>query len=58
MLNLKWPQDFIGKIIQGDCLNVLKQFPDDSVEHVITSPPYNVGNGFYQKYRPRKGYAC
>lgn len=27
-------------IIQGDCLEVLKTFPDESVNCVITSPPY------------------
>ena len=28
------------RIITGDCLDVLKQYPDDSVDLVITSPPY------------------
>jgi 16S rRNA G966 N2-methylase RsmD len=28
------------RIIQGDCLDVLKQYPDDSVDLVFTSPPY------------------
>lgn len=30
-----------NKIIQGDCLEVLKNFPDESVDMVITSPPYD-----------------
>ncbi len=29
-----------NKIYQGDCLKVLKTFPDESVSCVITSPPY------------------
>lgn len=29
-----------NKIIQGDCLEVLKTLPNDSVDCVITSPPY------------------
>lgn len=33
----------LNKIYQGDCLDVLKDFGDDSVDIVITSPPYNVG---------------
>ena len=28
------------RIITGDCLDVLKQYPDDSVDLVVTSPPY------------------
>lgn len=33
-----------NKIIQGDCLEVLKTFPDESIDCVITSPPYNKGH--------------
>ena len=29
-----------NKIIQGDCLEVLKTLPDESVDSIITSPPY------------------
>ena len=28
------------RVIQGDCLDVLKQYSDDSVDLVITSPPF------------------
>jgi len=28
----------------GDCLEVMKTIPDNSVDLVITSPPYNLGN--------------
>lgn len=31
---------FINKIHCGDCLEVMKQLPDSSVDSVITSPPY------------------
>lgn len=30
----------LNKIIQGDALKVLKQFPEESIDCVITSPPY------------------
>lgn len=33
----------INQIIQGDCLEVLKTFPDKSVDLVLTDPPYMVG---------------
>lgn len=31
----------LDKIYLGDCLEVMKTFPDDSVDLVVTSPPYN-----------------
>lgn len=41
---LKYPDDFIDKIICGDSLEVMKQMPDGSVDLVVTSPPYNLKN--------------
>ncbi len=39
------------KILQGDCLNLLKKIDNDSIDIVITSPPYNMNlrirNGKY-----------
>lgn len=31
----------LNKIIQGDCLEVLKTFPDDCIDLTVTSPPYD-----------------
>ena len=42
--NLKYPEDFINKIICDDCIEVMKQMPDNSVDLVVTSPPYNLKN--------------
>jgi site-specific DNA-methyltransferase (adenine-specific) len=42
--NLKYPTDFINQIICGDCLDVMKQMPDKSINLVVTSPPYNLKN--------------
>lgn len=33
---------YLNTIIQGDCLEVLKQFPDKSVDLVLTDPPYGM----------------
>jgi DNA modification methylase len=38
-----WPDDYINKIICGDCLEVMKGIPDGAVDCVITDPPYGVG---------------
>lgn len=31
------------KLLQGDCLELMKEIPDKSVDIIITSPPYNIG---------------
>jgi site-specific DNA-methyltransferase (adenine-specific) len=35
-----YPDDFINKIIRGDCLEVMKNIPDRSVNAIICDPPY------------------
>jgi len=37
------PEKFVNKIITGDSAKVLKKFPDNSVDLIFTSPPYNFG---------------
>jgi DNA modification methylase len=40
------------KLLQGDCLEELKNIADKSVDLVVTDPPYkfdNKGGGFYAK---------
>ena len=37
-----FPADFEDKIICGDCIEVMKEIPDQSIDLVITSPPYNL----------------
>ncbi|MHB8360689.1 MAG: DNA-methyltransferase [Thermoplasmataceae archaeon] len=39
---------YLDKIINGDCREVLKQFPDNSIDLIVTSPPYadNRKNGY------------
>ncbi len=39
-------QDLINTIICGDCLDVMRDWPDDCVDLVVTSPPYNIGKGY------------
>ena len=41
---MKYPEDFINKIICGDAVEMMKQIPNGSVDLVITSPPYNLKN--------------
>lgn len=37
-----FPDDFTNQIIQGDCLEVMKDIPDQSIDACIMSPPYNL----------------
>jgi len=42
--NMKYPEDFINNIICGDCLTIMRQMPDECLDLVVTSPPYNLKN--------------
>ncbi len=43
----------LGKIHQGDCIELLKQIPDNSVDLIFADPPYNLQlNG--ELYRPNQ----
>jgi adenine-specific DNA-methyltransferase len=42
-------EDFVNRIIEGDCIEVLKMLPDASVDFVATDPPYLV------RYESRDG---
>ena len=37
-------EDYLNKIICGDCLEVMKEMPNESVDLIVTSPPYNLKN--------------
>lgn len=37
----------INEIIQGECLEILRTFESESINCVVTSPPYNLGGDFH-----------
>jgi site-specific DNA-methyltransferase (adenine-specific) len=39
-----YPNDFINQFICGDCISVMKQMPDNCIDLIVTSPPYNLKN--------------
>lgn len=36
-------------LLEGDCLKLLSKIPDDSIQLVVTSPPYNLGKSYERK---------
>ena len=45
-----WPTEFIGKIIEGDCLEVMRDIPDASIDMILCDLPYGVTA--HEKDRP------
>ena len=41
--NNEVPTEYLNKIVCADSLNALSQFPDNCVDLIFTSPPYNFG---------------
>jgi len=44
-------KDFRNKIFVGNCLNLLKQYPDDSIDCLVTSPPYYKKRAYGTNYQ-------
>lgn len=45
---------FINKTIQGDCLEIMRQIPDNSVDVTFADPPFNLKkkyNNYYDKHK-------
>lgn len=42
-------EDYINKIINADCLDILKQLPDKCIDLVLTDPPYGIGFGTFNR---------
>lgn len=36
-------------VFEGDCLELLASIPDESVQLVVTSPPYNLGKEYEKR---------
>jgi site-specific DNA-methyltransferase (adenine-specific) len=53
-------ESLINKIIQGDCLEIMRQIPDNSVDVTFADPPFNLKkkyNSYYDKHEV-KDYLC
>lgn len=52
------PPDFTDRIVCGDSEEVLRQLPDNCVDLVFTSPPYNFGLGYQESDGSSNGDAA
>ncbi|RLG16253.1 site-specific DNA-methyltransferase, partial [Nanoarchaeota archaeon] len=48
-----WKQKYLNKIVQGDCLEIMREIPEDSVDMTFADPPYNLGKK-YEHYEDNK----
>jgi site-specific DNA-methyltransferase (adenine-specific) len=39
---LKYPEDYVDKVIQGDCLELMKEIPDKSIDMILCDLPYGI----------------
>ena len=46
----------LNKVISGDCLEVMKTLPDNSIDLIFTSPPYNLGNAHHTGNKRHSAY--
>lgn len=53
MKNREYLESLINEVIQGDCLEVMRKIPDNSVDVTFADPPFNLKkkyNSYYDKH--------
>ena len=53
MINI---QELENRIINADCMDILKQLPDKCIDLVLTDPPYGIGSSFKSKFGLQVAY--
>lgn len=48
--------DKINQVWQGDCLDLMKEMPDKSIDLVLTDPPYGINAGKEKEHNGWKDY--
>lgn len=49
MISPQFDKDALAVVYGGDCLALLRDIPDECVQLVVTSPPYNIGKPYETK---------
>lgn len=53
MKNKEYFESLINKVVQGDCLEIMRKIPDNSVDVTFADPPFNLKkkyNSYYDKH--------
>jgi adenine-specific DNA-methyltransferase len=48
-INKKYGSDAGIVLFPGDCMDLLRTIPDDALQLVVTSPPYNLGKEYERR---------
>jgi DNA modification methylase len=51
------PTPEVNRLITGDCLDVMRSWPDHCIDHCIVDPPFNIGSGSGRKSKSGLGWA-
>jgi DNA modification methylase len=51
------PRPKANRLITGDCLDVMRSWPDGCIDHCIVDPPFNIGSGSGRKGKAGLGWA-
>ena len=51
------PRPDVNRVIDGDCLAVMRTWPDRCIDHCIVDPPFNIGSGSGRKSKNGLGWA-
>ena len=51
------PRPDTNRLITGDCLDVMRGWPDRFIDHCIVDPPFNIGSGSGRKAKNGLGWA-
>jgi len=46
---------FVNKVIEGDCIEIMKNMPSESVDLIFADPPFNIGLK-YDNYNDKRSY--
>lgn len=49
MIATHYSPDFTAVVFEGNCLDFMREMPEESIQLVVTSPPYNIGKPYEKK---------
>jgi DNA modification methylase len=44
------------KLLHGDCLELMKDIPDKSIDLIVIDPPYNIKKAEWDRWKSKEGY--